>query len=66
MIKRTVDVSKVPAKERYSVKDIWKGIKRVLITIKRLLVLRIVFDNILSSQKYKKETKIPKDDVCVL
>lgn len=33
---------------------------------KRILTLRVVFDNILGSQKYKKETKIPKESICVL
>lgn len=34
--------------------------------IKRILTLRVVFNDILSSQKYKKETKIPKENICVL
>ena len=41
-------------------KQIWKRIGQVFIMIKRILTLRVVFDNILGSQKYKKETKIPK------
>lgn len=47
-------------------KQMWKGIGQVLIMIKRILTLKVVFDNILSSQKYKKETKIPKENICVL
>ena len=45
-------------------KQIWKRIGQVFIMIKR--ILRVVFDNILGSQKYKKETKIPKESICVL
>lgn len=48
------------------IKQVWKGIGQVLIMIKKILTLRVVFDNILSSQKYKKETKIPKESICVL
>lgn len=48
------------------VKQVWKGIGHVSIMIKRLLTLRVVFDNILGKQKYKKETKIPKENICVL
>ena len=47
-------------------KQIWKRIGQVFIMIKRILTLRAVFDNILGSQKYKKETKIPKESICVL
>ena len=47
-------------------KQIWKRIGQVFIMIKRILTLRVVFDNILGSQKYKKETKIPKESICVL
>ena len=39
-------------------KQIWKRIGQVFIMIKRILTLRVVFDNILGAQKYKKETKI--------
>ncbi len=34
--------------------------------IKRILTLKVTFDNVLSIQKYKKETKIPKENICVL
>lgn len=47
-------------------KQIWKRIGQVFIMIKRILTLRVVFDNILGSQKYKKKTKIPKESICVL
>lgn len=40
----------------------WQVIKM----IKKILTLQIVFNNILSIQKYKKETKIPKENTCVL
>jgi len=53
-------------KRSYNVKQIWKRIGQVFIMIKRILTLRVVFDNILGSQKYKKETKIPKESICVL
>jgi len=48
------------------VKQTWKGIGQVFTMIKRVLTLKVVFNNILSSQKYKKETKIPKENICVL
>lgn len=37
-----------------------------LTILKKILTLKVAFNNILSIQKYKKETKIPKDNVCVL
>ena len=43
-----------------------KGIGQVLIMIKRILTFKVVFNNLLSSQKYKKETKIPKGNICIL
>ena len=43
-----------------------KRIRQVLQMIKKILTLKIVFNNILSIQKYKKETKIPKENICVL
>ncbi len=46
--------------------QIQKGIGRALIMIKRILTLKVTFDNVLSIQKYKKETKIPKENICVL
>lgn len=47
-------------------KNIWRGIGQGLMMIKKILTLRIVFDSILSLQKYKKGTKIPKSKICVL
>lgn len=44
----------------------WKEIGQGLNMLRKILTLKIVFDNILSIQKYKKETKIPKDNICVL
>lgn len=44
----------------------WKEVGQALMMIKRILTLKVVFNNILSSQKYKKETKIPKESICVL
>ena len=44
----------------------WKGIGQILKMIKEILILKVVFKNILSSQKYKMETKIPKENVCIL
>lgn len=46
--------------------QIQKGIGRALIMIKRILTLKVTFDNVLSIQKYKKVTKIPKENICVL
>lgn len=46
--------------------QIWKGIGQVTIMIKRILTLKVVFYNLLSSQKYKKKTRIPKENICVL
>jgi predicted outer membrane repeat protein len=39
-------------------KQIWKRIGQVFIMIKRILTLRVVFDNILGSQKYKTKNEI--------
>lgn len=47
-------------------RKIWKEIGQALIMMKRILTLKVVFDNILGIQKYKKETKIPKENICVL
>lgn len=38
----------------------------ILQMIKKLLTLRVTFNNILGLQKYTKLTKIPKEKVCVL
>ena len=48
------------------IKQMCEEIERGVIVIKKILTLIVVFDNILSVQKYKKETKIPKEDICVL
>lgn len=42
--------------------EIRAGIKM----IKKVLTLRVKFNNILGAQKYKKETIIPKEKTCVL
>lgn len=44
----------------------YESVRLVLEMIRKLLTLKIVFDNILSIQKYKKETQIPKEKICVL
>ncbi len=43
-----------------------KGVWQTIIMIKKLLTLTVAFDNILGLQKYKKETKVPKEKICVL
>ena len=47
-------------------KKLSRGIRQGLNMIKKFLTLKVVFDNVLSVQKYKKETKIPKNNICVL
>lgn len=44
----------------------WKKVGQGLIMLKKILTLKVAFDNILGVQKYKKETRIPKDNICVL
>ena len=46
--------------------QIWKGSQKIIKMIKRIFTLKIAFYNILSAQKYKKETKISKGEICVL
>lgn len=48
------------------IKKILKRIGQGYTMIKRILTLKVVFNNILSSKKYKKETRIPKENICVL
>lgn len=48
------------------IKRILKKIGQGYKMIKKILTLKVVFSNILSSQKYKKETRIPKKNICVL
>lgn len=47
-------------------KKLLRGTRQGLNMIKKFLTLKVVFDNVLSVQKYKKETKIPKNNICVL
>lgn len=53
-------------KNRIIIKQALEGIGQFFIMIKRILTLKVTFDNILSIQKYKKVTKIPKASICVL
>lgn len=46
--------------------QILKGIGRILIMIKKILTLKVVFENILSSQKYTKKTNVPKENISIL
>ncbi len=39
---------------------------QIFIMIKKILTLKVVFNNVLSKQKYKKETKISKGKICIL
>ena len=41
-------------------------IKNIISTIKRVLSLKVEFDNILGSQKYRKNTNIQKENICIL
>ena len=43
-----------------------RGFRQGFNMIKKFLTLKVAFDNILSIQKYKKETRIPKKNICVL
>lgn len=43
-----------------------KHTRRLFLMIKRLMTFRVKFINILGSQKYKKETKMNKERICVL
>lgn len=47
-------------------KNILKEIRQGLKMIKKILTLRIKFNEILSKEKYKKKTKISKEDICIL
>lgn len=47
-------------------KNIFIRVGLVFDMIKRVLTLKVVFNNILSAKKYKKETKIPKKNICIL
>lgn len=47
-------------------KKILKEIRQGIKMIKKILTLRIKFNEILSKEKYKKETKVSKGDTCIL
>ena len=40
--------------------------RKILLITKKFLTLKATFDNVLGAQKYEKETKIPKKNICVL
>lgn len=40
--------------------------KNFMFSIAKFLTLRVDFDNSLGKQKYPKETKIQKENICVL
>ena len=44
----------------------WREVRWYLMILKKALTLIVKFDNILSMQKYKKETKVPKETISVL
>jgi len=43
-----------------------KGVVEIIMIFKRLLTLKVSFTNVLGKKKYKKNTKMPVRNICVL
>lgn len=43
-----------------------RKVGRTAIMIKKILTLKVVFNNVLGTKKYRKVTTIPKNKICVL
>jgi len=50
----------------YNKGDIMKGVVEIIMIFKRLLTLKVSFTNVLGKKKYKKNTKMPVRNICVL
>ena len=47
-------------------KKIWIRLGWCLMILKKIITLTVKFDNILSMQKYKRKTRIPRETISVL